>query len=258
MSNIFLSIIIPAYNEELRLPATLEQVSDFLQKQSYPSEILVVENGSQDRTWQVAQQFAASHPQVHALHQTQRGKGLAVKRGMLEAQGEYRFMCDADLSMPIGETNRFLPPTLVDFDLAIASREAPGAVRYAEPFYRHLGGRAINTAIRLLALPDLHDTQCGFKCFRGEVAEDLFRCQTMTGWSFDIELLYIARLRGYRVVEIPIPWYFNPESKLSVVRDALRMVLDILVIRRNASRGMYQAKQPASSQIAQSGYARKD
>ena len=258
MSNIFLSIIIPAYNEELRLPATLAQVSDFLQRQAYTSEILVVENGSQDRTWQVAQQFAAAQPQVRALQQFQRGKGLAVKRCMLEAKGEYRFMCDADLSMPIGETERFLPPILTDCDVAIASREAPGARRYAEPLYRHLGGRAINTTIRLLALPGLNDTQCGFKCFRAEVAEDLFHCQTMIGWSFDIELLYIARLRGYRVVEIPIPWYFNPESKLSVVRDALRMVLDILVIRRNAMHGLYQTKQPVSSQAAQSGYAPKD
>jgi len=258
LSDIFLSIIIPAYNEELRLPTTLEQVSDFLQRQPYPSEILVVENGSQDCTWQVAQQFAASHAQVRVLHEAQRGKGLAVKRGMLEARGEYRFMCDADLSMPIGETERFLPPVLADFDVAIASREAPGASRYAEPLYRHLGGRAINTTIRLLALPGLQDTQCGFKCFHGEVADDLFRCQTMTGWSFDIELLYIARLRGYRVVEVPIPWYFNPESKLSVVRDALRMVLDILVIRRHARRGLYQVKQTASSQVAQNGYASKD
>jgi dolichyl-phosphate beta-glucosyltransferase len=151
-------------------------------------------------------------------------------------------MCDADLSMPPGEINRFLPPVLTDFDVAIASREKTGAVRYDEPAYRHVGGRLINTMIRALVLPGLHDTQCGFKCFRAEIAEDLFLHQTMTDWSFDIELLYIAMMRGYRIVEIPIPWYFNPESKLNVVRDAFKMTLEVLEIRRNARRGYYNRK----------------
>lgn len=236
----FLSIIIPALNEENRLPTTLEQAFRFLQQQSYQSEVLVVENGSDDRTLEIARQFAQQHEGFRALHEPQSGKGLAVRRGMLEARGEYRFMCDADLSMPITEINRFLPPALKEFDIAIASREAMGSVRYHEPFYRHWGGRAINLVIRTLALPGLYDTQCGFKCFRGDVAEDLFQFQTLDGWSFDIELLYIARLRGYRIVELPIPWYFNPESKLHVVKDAFRMALDILQMRRNAWRGVYE------------------
>ena len=134
----------------------------------------MVENGSQDRTLQIAQDFAALHKRFLAIHETERGKGRAVKRGMLEASGKFRFMCDADLSMPVSEIPRFLPPQLVDYDIAIASREAPGAVRYNEPAYRHLGGRLINLMIRLLALPDLQDTQCGFKCLRDAVAEDLF------------------------------------------------------------------------------------
>jgi hypothetical protein len=170
---------------------------------------------------------------------------------MLEAEGEYRFMCDADLSMPIGEVNRFLPPELTDFEIAIASREAPGAVRYDEPSYRHLGGRAVNWVIRILALPGLSDTQCGFKCFRAEAAEDLFHQQTLTGWAFDVELLYIGRKRGYRIRELPIPWYFNPESKVHAIRDALRMIKDIFRIRFNALRGGYQLwplkKSPARS-----------
>lgn len=239
MSKPFLSIIIPAYNEEHRLPNTLEQAYSFVQAQPYSAEVLVVENGSRDRTFEVAQDFAGRYPQFRALSEPSRGKGLAIKRGMLEAQGEFRFMCDTDLSMPVTEINRFLPPALTDFDVAIASREAPGAVRYNEPLYRHLGGRAINLMIRLLILHGLHDTQCGFKCFRQSVAEDLFRQQTLMGWSFDIELLYVARLRGYRIVELPIPWYFNPESKLDLVRDALQMGLDIITVRRNARRGAY-------------------
>jgi glycosyltransferase involved in cell wall biosynthesis len=235
-----LSIIIPAYNEEGRLPDTLEQAFTFLQNQSYLAEVLVVENGSQDRTYEVARQFAADHPQFYALHEPGRGKGLAVRRGMLAARGEYRFMCDADLSMPIAEINRFLPPALTEFDIAIASREARGAVRFNEPAYRHLGGRAINLMIRALILPGLHDTQCGFKCFRGQVVEDLFHHQTFNGWSFDIELLYIARRRNYRIVELPIPWHFNPESKLNVLQDAIQMGLDILQMRRNAWKGVYE------------------
>lgn len=239
MSDPLLSIIIPAYNEEKRLPATLTQVVQFLEEQTYQGEVLVIENGSQDRTLQIAQKFASNHPQVKVIRETERGKGRAVRSGMLASHGEYRFMADADLSMPINEAARFLPPELVDFDVAIASRESAGSIRYDEPLYRHLGGRAINLVIRTLALPGLNDTQCGFKCFRRAVADDLFRNLTLTGWSFDIEVLYIARRRKYRIVEVPIPWYFNPESKLDVVQDALRMVLDIMTIRRNARRGLY-------------------
>lgn len=235
----FLSIIIPAHNEEKRLPRTLEQVVAFLQAQPYPAQVLVAENGSRDRTLDVAQRFAARHPQVQVLQCRGRGKGLAVREGMLQASGEYRFMCDADLSMPIEDVNRFLPPALTDFDVAIASREAPGAVRHNEPAYRHWGGRAINLVIRLLALPGLQDSQCGFKCFRAPVAEDLFGVQTLLGWSFDIEVLYVARQRGYHIVEVPIHWYYEADSKVSPLRDALQMIRDIFVIRRNARRGRY-------------------
>jgi glycosyltransferase involved in cell wall biosynthesis len=236
----YLSIIVPAYNEEHRLPTTLEKARQFLEKQAYPVEVLVVENGSQDRTYQIAAEFAQGHPRFYAVQENERGKGRAVKRGMLQACGQYRFMCDADLSMPIDEINRFLPPLQEDFDIAIGSREAPGAVRYDEPVYRHLGGRLINLTIRLLALPGMHDTQCGFKCFRAEVAQDLFASLTLAGWSFDIELLYIARKRGYRITEIPIPWYFMAESKIDLIQDTFKMVLDILKIRRNDRNGLYR------------------
>lgn len=242
----YLSIVIPAYNEEKRLPATLEQVKAYIGDQPFESEVLVVENGSTDNTIAVAQEFAARHAQFKVL-QVSRGKGTAIKRGMLEAKGKFCFMCDADLSMPIGEIKRFLPPVLENFDLAIGSREASGAVRYDEPPYRHIGGRLINLMIRLLALPGMHDTQCGFKCFHSSVVRDLFEHQTMEGWSFDIELLYIARMRDYRIVEVPIPWYFNPESKLKVIHDAFRMGRDILKIRQNARQGVYNRKSARTS-----------
>jgi dolichyl-phosphate beta-glucosyltransferase len=238
----FLSLIIPAHNEELRLPDTLKQVAAYFQAQSYDYEVLVVENNSTDHTLAIAQAFAAQNPQVRVLQNARRGKGLAIQCGMQEACGEYCFMCDADLSMPISEISKFLPPALTGYDIVIASREAPGAIRYNEPIYRHLGGRAINLIIRLLALPGLQDSQCGFKCFTAQVAEDLFQVQTLEGWSFDIELLYVARMRGYRVIEVPIHWYYQHESKVHAVRDALRMIRDIFTIRRNAKRGLYGGK----------------
>ncbi len=236
--NPFFSIIIPAHNEQNRLPNTLEQVFRFLQGQSFTSEVIVVENGSTDHTYRLARKFAEEHENMRVL-QSGVGKGAAVQHGMLAAQGEYRFMCDADLSMPVAEISKFIPPMLSDFDLAIASREVQGAVRYNEPFYRHFGGRGINFLIQALILPGLNDTQCGFKCFRAEVAKDLFGLQTLYGWSFDIELLYIARRHGYRLREIPIHWSHFSDSKVSALRDALQMIRDIFRIHANARQGRY-------------------
>ena len=240
MTSIFLSIIIPVFNEETRLPRTIEKVVSFLCEQPYQAEVLIVENGSQDKTLEIAEQYARKYSNLRVLQVKERGKGVAVQRGMLAAKGEYRFMCDADFSMPVSEINRFLPPELTGVDIAIASREAAGAVRYDEPYYRHFVGRIYNGLIRLFALPGLHDTQCGFKCFRAGVAEELFRLQTIKGWSFDVQVLFIAKSRGYQIVELPIPWYFNSESKVSVFRDSLRMALDLFTIRINALRGVYE------------------
>ena len=236
--NPFLSIVIPAFNEEKRLPGTLEKVSNFLKQQPYSAEVIVVENGSTDRTYEIARGFAKQHENMRVL-QSEKGKGAAVQKGMLAAAGEFRFMCDADLSMPVEELVKFLPPALQNFDIAIGSREAKESLRYNEPSYRHWGGRGINFLIQTLILPGLNDTQCGFKCFRAQVAEDLFRRQTMGGWSFDIELLYVARRHGYRVVEIPIHWHHFSDSKVNALRDAIRMISDIFRIHANARRGTY-------------------
>lgn len=235
----FLSIIIPAYNEENRLPATLDQISQFIHAQSYPSEVLVIENGSQDRTLSIAQAYEQRFPFIRAIHIDGRGKGLAVQHGMLAARGAYRFMCDSDLSMQVEEINHFLPPALPDPQIVIGSREAPGAVRYNEPIYRHLGGRVVNAMIRLLALPGLNDTQCGFKCLRADAAQDLFHRLTLTGWSFDVELLYIARLHGYSIVEVPIHWHYGAGSRLNPIKGTLAMLRDLLTIRRNHRQGIY-------------------
>jgi glycosyltransferase involved in cell wall biosynthesis len=237
---VFLSIIIPAYNEEKRLPDTLENVSEFLLTQPYSYEVLVIENGSTDRTLEIAQSYGERFEFIRAIHEDGRGKGLAVRRGMLEANGEYRFMCDADLSMPIEEVNAFLEPEMEDADIVIGSREAPGAVRYNEPDSRHIGGRLVNWVIRLLALPGLHDTQCGFKMFSAESAAVLFPRQTMTGWSLDIELLFIARRHGFTIKELGIPWHYAEFSHVSPVKDGIQMVIDIFNMWFNALVGKYK------------------
>lgn len=237
----FLSIIIPVYNEEKRLPKAIEQIDAFLHTQPFTAEVLVVENGSQDRTIEIAQTYAKKIPYLKVLCIEQNGKGRAVRAGMLAAKGEYRIFADVDLSMPISEVVRFIPPVLPVMDIAIASREANGAVRYNEPFHRHLTGRVFNTLVRWTALPGLQDTQCGFKCFKGRVADDVFRLQTLMGWSFDTEILYIARQRGYQIIEVPIPWYYNPDSRVRLFKDSISMAIDLLTMRSNARRGAYDS-----------------
>lgn len=235
----FLSLVIPAYNEEARLPDTLSQVGAFLGQQAYSSEVLVVDNNSTDQTAKIIQEYSKQFKFIQGHFEKKPGKGAAVRRGMNQAQGEFLFMCDADLSMPIEEVNRFLPPRLEGYQIAIASREAPGSIRYDEPQFRHLGGRLMNWLIQLFILPGLNDTQCGFKCFTREVARDLFGKQTLEGWSFDIELLYIARQRGYKIIEVAIPWIYHQESKVHAIRDAVQMLLDIQTIRTNHKSGIY-------------------
>lgn len=237
----FLSIVIPAHNEEKRLPPSLEKIQHFLNSQAYSAEVLIIENGSSDRTLDIAQDFSRQMPYLRVMHEEARGKGLAVRRGMLEARGEYRFICDADLSMPIEQVNRFLPPAIPQPEVVIGSREAPGAVRYNEPAYRHLIGRIFNGLVRWAALPGLQDSQCGFKCFRADVAEAVFSRQTFSGMSFDVEVLFIARRLGYHIQEVPIDWYFDPDSRVRLVDDSLRMFLDLLTIQQNARQGRYDS-----------------
>jgi len=239
---IFLSLIFPAHNEEHRLPPSLTAAHAYLRRQAYASEILVVENGSQDLTAVVAEAFAAEHerPEVRVIRERGRGKGLAVRRGMLEARGQFRFFADVDLSMPIEELAKFLPPRLEGYDVAIGSREVAGARRFNEPAFRHIQGRIFSNLVKLFALPGFEDTQCGFKCFAAAAAADLFAVQTFDGMSFDVEVLFIARQRGYKIVEVPIDWYYRAESRVDPLREPLRMLRDILIIRRNWARGKYE------------------
>ena len=239
MTKPFLSIIIPAHNEAERLGPSLKKIDAFLTGQDISAEVLVVENGSSDETLALAKSYQIQMPYLRVFAETERGKGLAVRRGMLEAEGEYRFLCDADLSMPIEQVMRFLPPITNGVDIAIGSRELPGSVRYDEPGYRHLIGRIFNTMVRWLVLPGIQDSQCGFKCFRGEVADVIFPLQTLGGMSFDAEVLFIARRKGYQLQEVAIDWYFDPDSRVRLIKDSLRMGFDLFRIRLNAIRGRY-------------------
>ena len=232
-------MIIPAYNEEKRLPDSLAQVDRFVAAQPYPIELIIVNNNSRDTTPQIAQDFAATHPYARVLYQPRQGKGAAVQAGMLDGKGEYLFICDADFSMPVEEISKFMPPMAEPYDVAIASREAPGARRIDEPEYRHLMGRIFNFIVRVLAIPQIQDTQCGFKVFRCDVARDVFSLQTIEGWGFDVEVLFIALQHGYKLIEVPITWYYRPQTKISPLRDSIKMVVEVLRVRVNGWRGKY-------------------
>ncbi len=237
-----MSIIIPAYNEASRLPTSLQQVDRFVAAQPYPIEVLIVNNNSRDATPQIAEEFAQTHAYAQVLHQPRQGKGAAVQLGMLAGQGDYLFICDADFSMPVEEINKFMPPAVEAYDVAIASREAPGARRVNEPQYRHLMGRVFNFIVRVLAIPKIQDTQCGFKVFRREAARDVFALQTIDGWGFDVEVLFIALQHHYKLIEVPITWYYRPQSRISPLKDSINMVLEVLKVRRNGWRGVYDRK----------------
>lgn len=243
MNKPLLSVIIPAHNEEQRLPPSLLELHSFLSKQYYQAEVVVVENGSSDRTFEVAKDFITQMPYLRVLQEKMPGKGLAVRSGMLAAQGRYRIFCDADFSMPVEEINKFIPVTDQPYDVAIASRELPTSRRINEPEYRHLIGRIFNSMVRWSVLPGLQDTQCGFKAFRDEVAEQVFRIQTLQGWSFDAEVLVIARRLGFVISEVPITWYYKPGTRLHIIKDSLKMAYDLLTIRRNARLGVYERSQ---------------
>ncbi|HEX8035722.1 MAG TPA: dolichyl-phosphate beta-glucosyltransferase [Ktedonobacterales bacterium] len=248
-----LSIVIPAYNEAARLPTSLEALRRYLTTLPYPSEVVVADDGSTDGTSAVVKRLIRAWrtpPVLRLVSGPHLGKGGAVRAGVLAATGDYIALADADFSMPVAEFDRFKPSALGAYDLAIGSREAPGARRYDEPLHRHLMGRAFNALVQLLLLSGIQDTQCGFKCLRREVAHELCRRQTISGWGFDVELLYMARKRGYRIREVPISWHYMPGSRINPLRDTLTMLRDILTIRANGARGHYDAPVAMSAPVA--------
>ncbi|MCY4510827.1 MAG: glycosyltransferase family 2 protein [Acidobacteria bacterium] len=227
----YLSIVIPVYNEENRIGDTLAKVAAYLAGQPYRAEVVVVDDGSTDATADIVRGAAAGSTGVRLLSIDHAGKGWAVRRGMLAAAGDYRLFCDADLSVPIEQIERLLPPIAPDVDIAIGSREAPGAVRPEEPWQRHLMGRIFNALVRRLVVADLGDTQCGFKCFKRGAVDDLFGLQTTGGFAFDVEILYLARRQGLTIAEIGVDWHYGDRSKVNPARDSLLMTRDVLLMR---------------------------
>jgi len=235
----FVSIIIPTYNEEMRISRTLDTVVEYVRYKGYSSEVLVADDGSKDKTALLVEASARRYEEVRLIRLDHRGKGSAVKCGMLEAEGQYRFLADADLSMNIENLERFLPPSLTDYDIAVGSREAPGARRFHEPISRHFMGRVFNWMVRLLAVKGLSDTQCGFKCFEAWAAEALFPLQRSQGFGFDVEILFLAQRLGMRTKEVPIDWYYNEGSKVRPIKDSFLMMNDLLSVRWNSMMNRY-------------------
>lgn len=234
-----LSLVIPAYNEEQRIGDTLRLAQTYLSRQAYPSEIIVVDDGSQDRTAALVQTV---FPDVRVVsYQRNRGKGYAVKTGMLAATGEYRVFCDADGSTPIEEIDHLWPRFEGGADIVIGSRSLPESdIRVRQHYLRESLGRIFNVLVKLLLRERFVDTQCGFKGFTAKSARLLFPRQRLDRFSFDAELLYIARKHRLRVEEIPVRWCNVPHSRVHLVWDSLRMFSDLIRIRLHDVAGRYR------------------
>ncbi|HOW58916.1 MAG TPA: glycosyltransferase family 2 protein [Candidatus Omnitrophota bacterium] len=229
----FLSVVIPAFNEEKRLPQTLNTILGFLKRQEFDSEIIVSDDGSQDGTVAIAQEKLRNFNHRILITSQNRGKGHAVRQGVLVSAGQYILFTDADLSTPIEEVSRFLERLKHDCDVVIGSRAMPDSkVEVHQNFLRELMGKTFNLIARAWAFKGIHDSQCGFKGFRGDVAHKLFSEQKLDGFSFDVEILYLAQKHGYRILELPVIWRNSAQSRVQVLRDPLLMFWDVLKIRR--------------------------
>jgi glycosyltransferase involved in cell wall biosynthesis len=237
------SIVIPAYNEEQRLGASLDKIAAWLAQQGWEAEILVVNDGSRDGTAALASQYAARNPAVRLVENPgNRGKGYTVRNGMLHAQGEFLLFTDADLSAPIGEAAKLFAALRAGADMAIGSRWLEsGTQTLRQPLYRQFFGRLFNLLLRLLLGLRFKDTQCGFKAFTRRAAQELFPRQRIERWAFDPELLYLARRLKLAVREVPVEWAHDRGSTISPLRDGPRMFFDMLRIRWYALTGKYSA-----------------
>lgn len=230
-----LSIIIPAYNEEKRIGKTLDEIAEYISKIDLKTEIIVVNDGSRDRTSEVVkknfQKYSKTAVSLIDLEYNQ-GKGKAIKSGVLASRGKLVLFSDADGSTPIKELERLLKDTNTGSDVVIASRAKPSEETKLETvWYRKYLGRCFNLAVNLLILPGFYDTQCGFKLFTAKAAQNLFFMQTINGFAFDLEILYLAKKLKYKISEVPVNWYNVPGSKVNLVSDSLKMLKDVFYIR---------------------------
>lgn len=231
-------MVVPAYNEEERLPRTLARLDEYYRTQPYTWDVTVISDGSKDGTERVVEEFAKDHPgfRLVASHPN-RGKGYVVRKGMLEAKGDLVLFCDADLATPQEETEKLLAHIEAGADIAIGSRPlAESTLERHQPLYRELLGRAFNKVVQMIAVRGIDDTQCGFKMFTRKSAQDVFKRCKLDGFSFDFEAIMIARDLGYRVDEVPIRWSHVEGSKVVLLRDGPRMLRDLAQLRLKGKR----------------------
>lgn len=227
-----ISIVIPAFNEARRLPGTLEKILAFTASRPEVAEVIVVDDGSRDDTARVAAEFASRSPLVRSIsYPANRGKGHAIRQGVLASTGDLVLISDADLSTPVSELD-VLRDAIASHDVAIGSRALdPSRVRLRQALYRQWMGKTFNRIMRAITGLPFHDTQCGFKLFRGEVARAIFRDARIDRFAYDVEALMIARRLGATIVEVPVLWFNSPDSRVHVIRDSARMLFDVIRIR---------------------------
>lgn len=250
MKDTHLSVIIPAYNEEPNFKkGALDDVPKYLEKQDYSYEILIVDDGSSDETATLAQEFAKKNNNVRVIKNPHQGKAETVKTGVEKANGQLILFTDFDQATPIDEVEKLLPH-FPQYDIVIGSRQLPGAKREKEPIHRHIMGLVFNLVVQAIAVRGIWDTQAGFKCFKSQVAKDLFGELKVYGkgkkvegalvTAFDVELLFIAKKRGYKIKEVPIIWHHVATSRVSPIKDSFRMFRDVVKVRLNDLKGVYR------------------
>ena len=241
-----LTIIVPSYNEELRLPSSLNLIADYIAKSGRSTEVLVVDDGSKDRTAAVAEEFRSRIPLLRVVPNGEnRGKGYSVRHGMQEARGEIVLFTDADLSAPIEEADKLLA-ALKDHDIALGSRALDRSmIEVHESPFREFAGIVFNRIVRIVLRLPFVDTQCGFKAFRRARCKVIFDQQRIERFGFDPELLYLARHHGLKAVEIPVRWAHSPATKINMLRDSIQMFLDVFTVRWNALLGRYRRQKQA-------------
>ncbi len=236
-----LSIVVPAYNESARIGEALDRILSCIQSRDWDAEVLVVNDGSSDSTAAIVQQWMAHHERLHLVENDgNRGKGYSVRNGLLQAAGEIVMFTDADLSAPMEEAERLIQALEAGADVALGSRWLDKQKQTLhQPLYRRFFGRCFNGVTRTVMGLPFKDTQCGFKAFRRDAAQTIFRLQTIERWGFDPEILFIARKLGYRIVEVPVTWGHDERSRISYLKDGMKMLEEMAEIRANSVRGRY-------------------
>lgn len=251
MATPHLSIVIPAYNEQNRLPVTLEKIHAYLKDKPFEAEVVVVDDGSRDRTAELSEEFGRTHSNVRTIRNPHKGKAFTVRTGLLSSEGKYILFTDVDLAVPIQQADVLLAEMeRGNVQVCFGSREGRGATRIGEPWHRHVMGRVFNLVVRLLGVGDFQDTQCGFKGFEGRAGKEIFGRLKLYGedapvlkkgavTAFDVEVLFVAKKLGFGLKEVPVEWHYGQESKVSPMSDSAAMFMDVCRVRWNAWRGLY-------------------